>query len=158
MNSPPNFPQIVDKINETLPVHALWDGFWIHKFKRSNLVISGSQDQTYYRNYDLVFKKVLFFNLPRAWRDTNVLGDHMLRLSDREEFARHHPGFDVQDRQIFAIDLHYDVEGQWQKHTFFVVAAHVYLFKCEPPDDAPGLFYTDPLGDVWYPCKENRVV
>ncbi|MCB0852675.1 MAG: hypothetical protein KDD63_10650 [Bacteroidetes bacterium] len=161
MNPPPssssNYQQIVDQINDRLPVHAMWDGFYIYKFKRSNLLISASQDHIYYRIFDLVFLKVIFFFFFSFWRDTNVVGDDLLRLSDREEFAQHHPNFDPQDRQIFAIDLHYSYQDEYQKHTFFVVAEKVFLFKCEPPNDGPGIDYEDPMGKVGFLCKENRV-
>ena len=149
--------QTVENINRTLPVHAMWDGFWIEKFKRSNLVVSCSQDRLYYRSFDIVFKKVIFHNLPAEWRDTNVLGDNVIRLSDGEEFAEYHSDFDIEDRNIFAIDLHYDENGKQTKHTFFVVGAKVYLFRCEPPNNRPEFDYTDPLGEVGYGCKQNRV-
>ena len=159
MKTSSDIHQIVHQVNERLPVHSMWDGFWINKFKRSNLQISCSFDRIYYRNFDLVFKKVVFFNLPHQWRDTHVFGDHILRLSNKDEFSTHHPNFDFQGKHIFAIDLHFDINNVFQKHTYFVVASKVFLFKCEYPDNASGYEYEDPYGeDVGFECKENRVI
>ena len=150
--------KMVDYVNENLPLHSLWDGYWISRFKRNNLMISGSQDQIYYRNYDIVFKKVIFFNLPEQWRDTNFIGDDFLRLSTKEEFEIYHPKFDIMDRSVFAIDLYYNGFDTFEKHTFFVIAKKVYLFECVHPDGKPIWEYEDPLGKVGYQCKENRAI
>jgi hypothetical protein len=58
--------ELVAKLNETLPLHNMWDGLWVHAFKRSNLVISAAFDRSSRRDYDIVFKKVCFFNLPAS--------------------------------------------------------------------------------------------
>lgn len=153
---PEQMAEYVRKINERLPVHAMWDGYWIESFKRSNLQISGSLDRLYYREWDIVFKKVTFFNLPAEWRDTNIIGNDFFCLSSKEEFKLHHPDFDPGDHHIFAIDLWYPFLEPTEKHTFFVVAANVFLFKCESPDTDVWMNYTDPLLGG-YKEKRNRV-
>lgn len=147
----------VDRINEQLPVHALWDGYYIRMFKRKNLVIGGSQDWIYFHNVDLIFKKVIFFNLPSDWRDTAIEGEDLFRISDEDEFRLHHPDFDIQDRHVFAIDLHYDFKGEYQKHTFFIVAANVFYERLQDPVGDGMIHYEDPMGRVGFLCKENRV-
>jgi hypothetical protein len=133
----------------------MWDGLWVHEYKRHNLVIGASFDRIYYRNYDVVFKKVLFFNLPNQWRDTDVESDALIRLATKEEFALQQPNFDVKDKNIFAIDLVFNNV----LHNFYIVAKTVYLFKCEPPNDKyGGTDYVDPFIHEPFPCKKNRVL
>ena len=150
---------IVETVNKTLPLNSMWDGLWVHKFKRKNLVIGASFDRCYYRDYDIVFKKVSFFNLPYQWRDTEVNSENLIRLSTKKEFEKQHPDFDILDKNIFAIDIwltNYARENIM--HTFFVIAQTVYIFKQLPPDNNfGGAEYTDPfIGEV-FPCKKNRV-
>jgi hypothetical protein len=146
---------IVNKINDLFPLHSMWDGLWVHEFKRKNLVIGASFDRIYYREYDIVFKKVIFFNVPHAWRDTDVHGEHLLRLSTTEEFASHHPNFKTGDKPIFAIDLTFDE----LHHTFFVVAEKVYLVKLDPAlQNYGGAEYKDPFIAEIFPSKKNRVM
>ena len=85
--------QIINVVNKTLPLHSMWDGLWVHKFKRKSLVIGASFDRCYYRDYDIVFKKVSFFNLPHEWRDTEVNTENLIRLSTKEEFEKQHQLF-----------------------------------------------------------------
>ena len=146
--------QYVDQVNEQLPVHALWNGYKIRVFKRKNLVISGSQDWIYYHNIDLIFKKVTFFNLPPEWSDTAIVGDDLFRLSTQSEFKKHHPGFDSQDRHIFAIDFHDQFADKPEKDTRFIVAANVFFQTLQDPTGDGIVDYEDKRG---YLCKENRV-
>lgn len=154
----PEMQRYVDQINRKLPVHALWNGYRIRMFKRKNLVIGGSQDWIYYHNIDLIFKKVIFFNLPDMWNDTAIQGDDLFRLSDLSEFKNDHPDFDTEDRHIFAIDMTLDSQGKYGKHTFFVVAANVFFEKTEYPMGDGIVDYEDPLEMESYPCKANRVI
>jgi hypothetical protein len=137
----------------------MWDGFWVHSFNKGTLIISCSFDRIYYRNFDLVFKKVIFFNVPAEWRDTDIYGDDLLRLASKEEFEKHHPDFDVADHHIIAVDLHFRyTDGNVRKFTFFILAAHVYLNKCEPGNSNPVAEYTDPYSGEFFPCMKNRVL
>lgn len=150
---------IVQQINTELPVHSLWDGFWISEFKQKNLVLSGSFDKIYYRDYDLVFKKVRFFNLPHRFADTAVPSDHLLRLATAAEFAEQFPDFVAGETPIFAIDLQFSHYPQAAvQHTFFVLAERVYLFRCQPPNNDYMCSYTDPFIHEYFPCKKNRVL
>jgi hypothetical protein len=149
--------QIVKKINSDLPVHNMWDGFWIHSFRQKTLIISCSFDRIYYRDFDLIFKSVSFFNVPVDWRDTAVEGSDLLRLASKEEFAQHHPDFEVEDRFIYAIDLHISIKGNLEKFTFFILAKHVYLIRCEPDNNRPKPEYKDIFPDEKFPCMRNRV-
>ena len=135
----------------------MWDGFWVHSFKRKTLIISCSFDRIYYRNYDLIFKKVIFFNVPDEWRDTNIYGDELIRLANETEFEENHPGFSTQHKPIFAIDIHFGNDIP-VKYTFFIVAEHLYLNKCEAPDNNPIPEYTDPFINDGFPCFANRVL
>ncbi len=128
---------ILSRINKEMLVHCMYDGFCIHSFKQKTLIISGSHDSIYMRDIDIVFKKVIFFNVPEKWRDTQITGDEMIRLATIEEFQKQHPGFDTGDYFIFAIDLHfYDVPHAGM-HTYFIVAEHIYLNHCEPGNNNP---------------------
>ncbi|MBK6513387.1 MAG: hypothetical protein IPM79_05810 [Polyangiaceae bacterium] len=154
--SSPDFPAIVAAVNAALPVHSLWDGFWIHSYRRRTLIVSASFDRIYRRDFDLVFKQVTFFNLPVEWRDTNVRGDELLRLASRAELAAAQPQVQAGDRHIFAIDLHYASERETTTYTFFVLAKHVYLNRCEPADHNPVPLYLDPFDDRPFPCFADR--
>lgn len=147
----------VDRINEKLPAHTMWDGYYIRKFKRNNLVIGGSQDWIYYHDVDLIFKKVTFYNLPPWWRDTAIYGDDVFRLSTPEEFKHHHPDVEPGDRHVFAIDLHYDIHESNQKHTFFILAANVFFERHSNPTGDGMIHYEDPLGREGFLSKKNRV-
>lgn len=153
-----NFSEIVEKINKILPLHRMWDGFWVHSFKRKTLVISCSFDRIYYRDFDLVFKQVIFFNVPEEWRDTNIHGDELIRLASPEEFCNHHPGFDTGDHLIFAIDIYFYKNDLSEKHTFFVAAIHIYLNECGPGNNNPAPEYDDPFNEEAFPCTKNRVL
>lgn len=148
----------VDRINERLPVHTMWDGYYIRKFKRKNLVIGGSQGWIYYHNVDLIFKQVTFYNLPPWWRDAAIRGDDLFRLSDEEEFKKHHPDFDIGDQHVFALDIHFDIHDSMKKHTFFVVAANVFFEKYGNPSGDGIVDYEDPLKGEKYSSKKNRVI
>ena len=158
MKASTNYIQIIKTINETIPIHSMWDGFWVHYFKRKTLIISCSFDRIYYRNYDLIFKQVIFFNVPDEWRDTNIHGDELIRIATKTEFKQHHPDFNFQDQVIFGLDIYIDNNGSLEKHTFFIIAKHIYLIKCEAPDNNPVPEYADPFCNENYPCKKNRVV
>ncbi|MEO7048696.1 MAG: hypothetical protein ABI091_25570 [Ferruginibacter sp.] len=157
MDKTNHYEQIVKRINESLPLHSMWDGFWVHYFKAKTLIISASFDMIYYRDYDLIFKKVIFFNVPERWRDTDISGEELVRLSTEEEFAQHHPGFSTQNHFIFAIDIHFARNNNVTKYTFFIVAKYIYLVKCEGADSKPDAFYTEKYNDEMFPCIKNRV-
>ncbi len=152
--------EIVRSINDTLPVHSMWDGFWVQSFKRKTLIISCSFDSIYYREFDLIFKKVIFFNVPENWRDTAVIGDEMIRIATVDEFGKYQEGFDTRGLTIFAIDLHFRHHGtdSSKMHTFFIVAEHIYLVKCLPGNNNPAPEYVDSFGDEEFPCMKNRVL
>ena|GEM_PF-5850728 len=155
-----DFNEVIETINATLPVHSMWDGFWVHSFKRNTLVVSCSFDRIYYRDFDLIFKKVTFFNIPGEWRDTNIFGNDLIRLATPEEFHRHHPGFETGAHNIFAIDLYFEnreKNATWEKETFFILAEHIYLIRCERGNN-PVPEYIDPFVDEVFPCKKNRVI
>lgn len=159
MGSTTDLRQLINKINTELPVHSMWDGFWIHAFKKDTLIISCSFDRIYYRNFDIVFKKVIFFNVPVEWRDTDIYGDNLLRLTSKEEFEKHHPGFDTLDRHIIAIDMYFRTTvGDINKSTFFILAEHIYPNKCVSPDCNPVSEYADPFIAEPFPCRKNRVI
>ncbi len=146
-----------DKLNSQFSVHALWNGYNIRMFKHKNLVIGGSQDWIYYHDIDIIFKKVIFFNLPSGWSDTLIKGDDLFRLTNEEEFKIHHQNFDTQNQHIFAFDLVSNYDETDQKHTFFVVAKNVFLEKYTKKLGDGIIDYKDPLGDVGFQSKENRV-
>ncbi len=152
-----DFAQIVDKINTDLPLNRMWDGFWVHEFRKRTLTISCSFDRILYREYDIIFNKVIFFNVPESWRDNNVRSDNLLRLATKEEFEKQQPGFDVRDRLIFAIDLTYYINEVPVVDTYYIVAKHVFLVEAKAPDNHPGSDYIDPLEDEPGRCFENRV-
>lgn len=135
----------------------MWDGFWVHSFKRKTLIISCSFDRIYYRDFDIIFKQVIFFNVPEQWQDTNIHGDNLIRIATREEFEQAHPGFDIRDRHIFAIDIHFYKNDSLEKHVFFILAKHVYLIRCEASDNNPVPEYSELVKDEVYPSHKNRV-
>ena len=133
---------------------SMWDGFWISSWEKKRLIISCSFDAILYRDFDLIFKQVTFFNLPQRWRDTNVRGNNLVRIASAAEFREQQPTFDISDRNIFAIDIVYGGE----KHTFFILAKHVYLNKCNNEDNSPIFDYTAAFDtDKDYPSKRNLV-
>ncbi|MEZ4879836.1 MAG: hypothetical protein R2801_06710 [Chitinophagales bacterium] len=154
MESPLDIKTIVAKLNKDLPLHSMWDGFWISRFKGKELNISCSFDRSYYRNYDIIFKDVIFFNLPSEWRDTDIYGDDLIRLSNKTEFGQHHPNFNTEEYNIFAIDIHFNSK----EYSFFVVSKRVYLFKCEGQHCFPEVDYKEPFTNEPFPCTKNRVL
>lgn len=150
--------QHVNQVNDKFSVHALLDGYQIRMFKRKDLVIGGSFDWTYYHNIDVIFKKVIFFNLPTSWKDTAIEGDDLFRLSNLQEFKIHHPEFDIKDRYIFAFDLFFNFKDRYEKHTYFVVASNVFFDQPEHPSGDGSIYYVDPLVDMGARCKKNRVI
>lgn len=118
----------------------------------------GSQDWIYYHNIDLIFKKVIFFNLPAWWKDTASPTDDLFRLSNIDEFRKHHPYFDIQDRHVFAIDLAFDINNNYEKQTFFVVAANVFFELLNDPAGDGIVNYEDPMEDIDFLSKTNRVI
>ena len=149
--------EIVQEINKNIPLHNLWDGFWISSWQDSTLVVSASFNKIYYRNYDLIFTEVSFFNLPQWWRDTWIHGEDLIRLATEQEFKVQQPEFNLDGRAIFAIDIYYGEERE-EKHTFFILAKHTCLIKCDESDEWPIFDYQDPLDDsADYHSKQNRV-
>ena len=150
--------KLVTDINQTLAAHSLWDGYWIHSFKRKTLSIGASFDRSRGRLYDIVFKQVDFFNLPAQWRDTDTFEHDLLRLSTVEEFSRHHADLVPEGSHVFAIDLMYPRGALLCKLTHFVVAPKLYFFRTQPPHDQYGAGgYVDPLASAAQPCLINRV-
>lgn len=144
-------------VNATIPVHRMADGFWIHDFEAGRLTITCGFDRLHYREFDLEFAGVIFFNLPARWDDTNVPSDELLRLADEAEFARQQPAFGSEDKQIFALDLVYQPPGKAPvKHTFFIVADNVSAEKCLQGNAAPFAHYDDPFKGEAFPCNKNR--
>lgn len=148
----------VEQINQFIPVHSMWDGFWIHSFLKNELTISCSFDRMYYRNFDIIFSNVIFFNLPDEWRDTNVLGDNLIRLADEKEFLQQQPNFDIKGKTIFAIDLYYyPYEKPTITYTFYIVADDLLAEACTEGNSSPAVDYTDRFENEPYPCLKNRV-
>jgi hypothetical protein len=153
----------------------VWDGFWIQSFRRGTLIVSGSHDIIYGRDFDLIFKGVIFFNVPSQWNDSNVDGDLLLRIAPLEEFKKSYPFFETKDHLILAIDMHLEInkdvlpgaEGNvnriinraWEPFTFFLVTRHVYFNKCSGPHDSILRDYEDPfIDELEYACMKNRVI
>ena len=158
MEHPPkDFEAIVAKINEALPLHSMWDGFWVHSFKQKTLIVSCSFTNIYYRNFDIVFKDVTFFNLPETWRDTEIEGEDLLRIASNAEFERQQPDLDPKAHLIFAIDIWFRDHFPVQERTYYLVAKHVYLNECHAPDNHPSPLYADPFENEAFPCFKNRV-
>ena len=145
------------QINETIPVHHMLDGFWVRDFQDGELVITCSFDRLAYRDYDIEFAGVIFFNTPSRWDDTNVPTDELLRLSDGAEFAGQQPDFDIGSKHVFALDLVYHPpEKSAVKHTFYIVADSVSVEKCLQGNAAPFAHYDDPFKGEAFPCTKNR--
>jgi hypothetical protein len=159
--------ELVAKVNKTLPLHNMWDGLWVHAFKRNNLVISAAFDRSSRRDYDIVFKKVSFFNLPASWRDDDIVGDNLVRVATKQEFAQQQPNFNTQNLSVFAFDIGWNL-GQLGRvpYTYYVVAKTIWVFKCEGEDcKYGGAEFIDPWAVNGYPqlvegkpCFQNRVV
>jgi len=151
-------PEIIVKVNKDLPLHTMWDGFWIHSFEKQKLVIACSFDRIYYRDFDITFKDVIFFNLPDVWADTDIFGDQLIRLSTQEEFSSHHPDFDTGQHSILAIDIHFTPLRQSPvKHTFFIVTTSVELDRCLQYNNSPVAEYSEKFPNEPFPCKRNRI-
>lgn len=143
------------QINQSIQVKNMWDGFWIYDYYQGKLTISGSFDRTIYRNVDIFFRGVSFFNLPSEWRDTDIPTYELLRLASREEFKLQFPDFEIGDKQVFAIDL--KTRPDKAMHSFFVVADNIEAEQCHPNDSSPRVDYTDPLKAEAFPCLKNRI-
>jgi hypothetical protein len=157
---------LVSKVNQFLPFNSMWDGFWVHAFKRSNLVIGAAFDRSLGRDFDIVFKKVIFFNLPARWSDSHVVGGQLVRLATQQEFALQQPDFDTQNLSIFAFDISWGCPlGERLFYTYYVVAKSIWAFKCEGDDrQYGGAEFTDPWAVGGNPrlidgkpCLLNRV-
>lgn len=147
----------VQELNEKLPLHNMWDGFWIHELYQNELTISCSFNSIYYRNFDIIFDDVVFFNVPINWRDTNMRGNDFLRIASKEEFSHQQPDFDIQDLHVFAIDIYFNFEEAPDPHTFFVVASSVKLIDCNGGEASPIKNYTDPFPDDLIYSKRNKM-
>ena len=157
---PSEIQSTVQELNKKLPLHSMWDGFWIHELYKNELIISCSFDRIYYRNFDIIFKGVIFFNVPVNWRDTNIPGEDLLRLATKEEFKEQQPDFDTKNLNIFAIDIHFYFDGAPDPHTFYVVAQSVELFDCANltgSNAAPGPMYEDPFPEDTIYSKRNKM-
>lgn len=148
----------INELNKNLPVHNMWDGFWIHYYEKDYLMLSCSFDRIYYRDFDIEFRGVIFFNLPDEWRDTDIQGDELIRLSDKEEFGLYHPDFDTGEHTIMAIDIYFDRGVNTKKQTFFVVAKSVFLQRIQQNIRIPTSNYVDIYANEKFPCFKNRVM
>ncbi|MCB0739310.1 MAG: hypothetical protein KDC92_17520 [Bacteroidetes bacterium] len=156
MNLKEHNQAIVAKINAELPSNAMFDGFWIHKYKNQNLCISCSQNRFYYRQFDIIFKKVRFFNLPAEWQSGHMRKIEPIRMATLEEFKQQQPDFNVANNAIFAIDLSFNYEQLKGHYTYFVVAEKLIFFKCADNDSSVGLHYTDKFSNEGLTCLKNR--
>ncbi|MEZ4772926.1 MAG: hypothetical protein R3D00_07075 [Bacteroidia bacterium] len=150
---------LIQKINAQIPVHSLWDGFWIRDFDKGTLTLSASFDRTSYRNFDIVFEEVEFFNLPESFLDTDIYGDDLLHMASMDEIRAIDPGFTFNAWHVFAIELtyHRHPSGERNTYRFHIAAEHAYVQKCEGTHCTPDSYYTDPLKDQPFPCFANRV-
>lgn len=150
--------EYVNQINQKFPIHSCSDGYNIRLFKQKNLVIGGSRDWTYCHNVDIIFKKVIFFNLYFRWHDTEMDGDNFFRLANPGEFENYHPDFDTTGYHVFAIDLYFTYdETYYDKNTCFVVAENVFLEIFDQPIGDGMIHYEDPFKTKDFLCRENRV-
>ena len=94
-------------VNGLIPVHSTWDEFRINDFTDNPLILSCSFDRMYYRDFDITFRGVTFFNIPYEWRDTDVSGDHLLREVSISEFSSLYPEVDCHNKLIVAISLYF---------------------------------------------------
>lgn len=147
----------VTKVNQELPLHDLWDGFWIYEFYEGKLTITCSFDSIYYRNFDILFEDVIFFNVPLNWRDTDVKGNNLLRIADKAEFLTQQPNFDTAHLTVFAIDLHQFNGKEYEKHSYYIVAKSVALIECSAGDNVPGTLFIDPYPDDSNTSKRNKI-
>ncbi|MCB0503017.1 MAG: hypothetical protein KDD32_10045 [Bacteroidetes bacterium] len=147
---------VIQEINKNLPIHSMWDGFWVHYYHKGHLTLSCSFNRIYYRDFDIDFKGVVFFNLPSEWRDTDIWGDDLIRLSDREEFKKYHQDFDTGNHTIMAIDIYFQKGSIHQKYTFFVVALSVELQRVQQSISSASS-YVDLYEEEQFPCFRNRV-
>ena len=133
---------------------SMWDGYWIREFVGGKLVISCSFDRIYYRNYDLIFEGVTFFNVPDEWRDTNVFAESPIAMASEAEFSFEFEDIDTTGKKIFLVELYFSdyPAPTHTQHSFYIVATDGYALKCDGDADC---FYTDPIEK--YLSKENRV-
>lgn len=139
------------------PYAQMLDGFWIREFSYGRLIISGSFNRLLYRNYDLVFEGVTFFNVPGEWTDITYDGDSPFCEGDPEEFTDLYGDFEFGNKKIFELNLYFQKgTGQpWYLHYFHIVADEGYALACTDGSCAPERFYTDPVAE--YLSKVNRV-
>lgn len=129
---------IVDRLNADLPLHSMWDGFWIDSFRHKTLIVSCSFDRIYYANFQIIFKQVSFHDLPDSWRDTQVEEEDLLQLSTPEVFGRFYPHVSVGDRFVLVVELLHEHNGVLTRRPHFVLAKHLYLIDCSPkPHGSP---------------------
>jgi len=164
--------ETIGRINRELPIHNMWDGFWVHSWYNGDLVISCSFDRLLYRNYDITFRGVTFFNLPARWDDTEI-GDELLRPA-QSNFEWDFEDFVIDEGKfVFGIDMYIaryrevvtEVDGTEKKemqkyhtlYTFYIVADDVVMEKCLQGNTDPWPDYKEPLKFDHYPCMENRV-
>ncbi|MFZ4057458.1 MAG: hypothetical protein ACOYKE_04940 [Ferruginibacter sp.] len=151
---------MVDAVNKLIPVHQMWDGFWIEDFEHNTLTVSCSFDALLYKNFEVVFKEVIFFKLPESWLDTNIPGDALLHPCSTASFNETYPNFDTKGLSIFAIPLKIvlPISKQVMLYTFHVVAASVKAQKCMEGYNRPTKYYNDPFKLEKFPCFKNRVL
>lgn len=155
----PDINEQLQKVNELIPVHSMWDGFWIYDFEHGNLTITCSFDRTEYRNFDIEFKNVRFFNIPSEWRDTHIEGDKLFKPGDKEAFQKLYPETDVAEQAVFALDLTVKSNSNPSiTHRFHIVAERVVASACLADDARPNAYFKDPFEKETFPCFKNRVL
>ncbi len=157
MNQTPE--EQIKQVNETIPVHNMWDGFWIMDFENGLLTVSCSFDRLLYRNFDIIFTDVTFFNIPVEWSDTSVPTNSLFRESNPIEFLRSQPDFLPGNKIIIALDLiHQPMNKPKIKQTYFIVASSLKAEKCLIGNAAPKAYYKDPFSREIWPCLRNKVM
>jgi hypothetical protein len=149
----------IEEVNNLIPVHSMWDGFWISDFTGENLYIGCSFDKISYRNFDIIFYGVIFYNLPAEWWDTDIRGDKLFFHGNIDAFLEQNPGFEIQGKNLYELHLTTTpINAPAVTNTFYVVADTIYAEKCLAGDNRPNRVYNDPLRNFPYPNFRNRVL
>lgn len=142
----------INLINQAVPIFKMWDGFWIHDYEKGTLTVSCSFDKLLYRNFDIIFEGVIFYNIPIGWQDENLYQDKL--LYSENDFNWHFEDFDTQNKRIYTINLVF----KRTLHSFYVVADSVIAEIPLKGNHYPNAYYKDPFADKPFPCYENRVL
>ena len=126
-------------MHNTIQIESMWDGFWIHSFQKNDLILSCSFDRLLYRNYNIIFKDVRFFNLPAEWRDTALEGNTLFYLENSKAFEQEMKFKLEDDEFVFGIQLNYRQFTHYDYY-FHVVAKHVFTEECSKGNAHPDCF------------------